>query len=116
MPQYDENNAEVGIRSSVRYYRDLWLTSDSILRWWSWRYSLVVSHLNTRYPNALKFHRWWEMRPVPPYVANAAIITDLFFLLFVISQKQMRWWAIIFREAHSTLSSRPRFQSNKMKK
>jgi hypothetical protein len=54
------------------------------------------------------------MRRILPYVANAVIITNLIFLLFIIiTQKQMCWWAIIFREAHSALLTRPRFQSNK---
>jgi len=47
------------------------------------------------------------MRRILPYVANIVIT----FLLFIIFQKQMRWWAIIFREAHSTLLTRPRFKS-----
>jgi hypothetical protein len=53
------------------------------------------------------------MRRIIPYVANVVIITDLIFLFFVIFQKQMRWWAIVFREAHSALLTRPRFQSTK---
>jgi hypothetical protein len=36
------------------------------------------------------------MRRILPYAANVVSITDLIFLLFIIPQKQMRWWAIIF--------------------
>jgi len=55
------------------------------------------------------------MRGVAPYVAKVVIVTAFSFLVFVISQKQMRWRAIIFREAHGTLLARPRFQSNRRK-
>jgi hypothetical protein len=55
------------------------------------------------------------MRRILPYVANVVNTTDLIFQLFIIFQKQMRWWAIIFREAHGALLACPRFQSNKRK-
>lgn len=69
----------------------------------------MASYLIPSHPNCLKLYGWRLMQCVPPYVANFVIITDLPFLLFVISQKQMRRWAIVFREAHSTLLACPRF-------
>lgn len=75
----------------------------------------MVSYLVPSYRNRLKLYGRWRMRCVPPYVAHVIIITNLIFLLFIIFQKQMRRWAIIFREAHSTLLARPRFQSKRNK-
>jgi hypothetical protein len=60
----------------------------------------VVGHFIPRYRNSLKLYGWW-----------AFITSNLFVLLLVIFQKQMRWWAIVFRKAHSTLLARPRLQS-----
>jgi hypothetical protein len=62
----------------------------------------MTSYLIPRYRNSLKLYGW-----------RVFITTNLFVLLFVIFQKQMRWWAIIFRKAHSTLLARPRFQSER---
>jgi hypothetical protein len=94
----------------------LYPSSCSILWWWKRRYSFVASYLIPRYRDCLKLHGWWPTRCVPPYAANIVITANIIFLLFVISQKQMRRWAIIFREAHSTLLARPRFQSKAERK
>jgi hypothetical protein len=83
----------------------LYPSSCSILWWWKRRYNFVASYLIPRYRNRLKLYGWWHTRCVPPYAANIVITTNIFFLLFVISQKQMRWWATIFRGAQHPLGA-----------
>jgi hypothetical protein len=75
----------------------------------------VAKYLIPRCRDCLELYGWWHTRRVPPYAANVVNIANISFLLFVISQKQMRRRAIVFREAHSTLLARPRFQSKEKK-
>src|SRR5712672_973235 len=83
--------------------------SGSIL--WRWRRGYILGAIHPRYPDQLHGRHIGRVRPSTETVVIIIALPKHILLVFIISQKRMRWRAIIFGEAHSTLLTCPRFQS-----